>query len=76
MAGQDSRPMAILRMPWEQRLPFLDFAAAINDEGYVLAVLRRLHGSAFGGGFDVADLRIAGRLQLGHKLLLGKGMSW
>jgi hypothetical protein len=50
--------------------PLLDLAAAIDDEGHVLTVFRRLDGSAFGGGFDVADCRITSRLQLGHKLLL------
>jgi len=52
-------------------LPFLDLAAAVDNEGDVLAVFRRLDGGTFGRGFDVPDLRIARRLKLGYKLLLG-----
>ena len=36
--------------------PLLDLAAAVDDEGYVLAVFHRLDGRTFGGGFDVSDL--------------------
>jgi hypothetical protein len=53
-------------------LTFLfDLAAAVDDEGYFLAVLRRLDGRTFGGGFDVSDLRITRGFKLGYKFLLG-----
>src|SRR5437879_1320229 len=40
-------------------LSLFDLAAAIDDEGNLLAVLGRLNGCAFSGGFDIPDLRIA-----------------
>jgi hypothetical protein len=36
--------------------PLLDLAAAVDNEGHVLTVFRRLDGNAFGGGLAVADL--------------------
>src|SRR4029450_451280 len=59
----------------QRLLALLYPATAIDDEGHVLTVFRRLDGNAFSGGFDVADLRITCRLQLGHKLVMGQGMS-
>src|SRR5215216_7224083 len=54
---------------------FLELAAAVDNKGDVLTVFRRLDGGTFGRGFDVPDLRIARRLKLGYKLLLGQGMG-
>src|SRR5882672_10126481 len=55
--------------------PLLDLAAVVDDKGHFLAVLHRLDGRAFGGGFDVSDLRITRGFQLGCQLLLGQGMG-
>ena len=55
--------------------PFLDLAAAVDDEGHILAVFHRLDGRTFGGGFDVSDLRITRGFQLGYQLLLGQGLG-
>jgi hypothetical protein len=56
-------------------VPLFDLAAAVDDKGHFLAVLRRLHSSSFGGRFDVSDLRITPGYKLGDKLLLGQGMG-
>jgi hypothetical protein len=56
-------------------VPLFDLAAAVDDKGHFLAVLRRLHSSSFGGRFDVSDLRITRGYKLGDKLLLGQGMG-
>src|ERR1700730_3586337 len=79
------RPLASVRLLGGNRLPrcertsllapLLDLTAAVDDEGYFFAVFRRLNGDAFGGGFDVSDLRISGGFKLGYKLLLGQGMG-
>ena len=36
--------------------PLLDLAAAVDDDGHILAVFHRLNGRAFGGGLDFSDL--------------------
>src|SRR6478736_4232794 len=47
-----------------------DLTAAVDDQRHSLAVLHRLGGDAFGGRLDVADLRVAGRLDPGDEFLL------
>ncbi len=50
----------------------LELAAAVEGEGHLLAVFRRLDGRTFSGGFDVPDLRITRSFELGYKLLPGQ----
>ena len=52
-----------------------DLATAINDKGHFLAVLHCLNRNAFGSGFDIPDLRIAGGFKLGYQFLLGQGIG-
>jgi hypothetical protein len=47
--------------------PFLDLAAAVDDEGHFLAVFHRLDRRTYGGGLDVSDLRITRGFQLSYK---------
>jgi hypothetical protein len=46
--------------------PLFNLAAAVDNEGHFLAVLHRLGGNSFGGGFDVPNLRVTCGFELGH----------